>query len=54
MSYFHTFMILSLLEDIFSGLKELATAPDTAKYFWRIAVVLIIVLSVALLIVSIV
>lgn len=52
MSYFDTFMGLSLLEDIFGGLKDLATSPDTAKWFWGIAIGLIVVLSIALLIVT--
>lgn len=54
MSYFDTFMGLSLLEDIFGGLKDLATSPDTAKWFWGIAITLIAVLSLALLIVSVI
>lgn len=52
MSYFDTFMGLSLLEDIFGSLKDLATSPDTAKWFWGIAIVLIVLLSVALLIIT--
>lgn len=54
MSYFDTFMVLTILEDIFGSLKDLATSPDTAKWFWGIAIVLIVILSVALVIVSIV
>ncbi len=54
MSYFDTFMGLSLIEDIFGSLKDLATSPDTAKWFWGIAIALIVLLSVALMIVSIV
>lgn len=52
MSIFNTFMMFTLLEDIFRGLKELATSPDTAKCFWAFAAGLIIVLSVALFIVT--
>lgn len=52
MSYFDTFMGLSLIADIFGTLKDLATSPDTAKWFWGIIAVLIIVLSVALLIIT--
>lgn len=52
MSYFDTFMGLSLLEDIFGSLKDLATSPDTAKWFWGIAIALIVLLSVALLIIT--
>lgn len=54
MSYFDIFMGWTLLEDIFGGLKDVATSPDTAKWFWGIIVALIVILSVALLIVSIV
>ena len=52
MSYFDTFMLLSLLEDIFGGIKDLATSRDTARWFWGIAIVVIAVLSVAVVIVS--
>lgn len=52
MNYFDTFMRLTLLEDIFGGLKDLATSPDTAKWFWGIAVGLIVVLSISLFIVK--
>lgn len=54
MSYFDTFMGLSLLEEIFGSLKDLAISPDTAKWFWGISIALIVILSVCLLIVSIV
>lgn len=54
MSYFDTFIGLSLLDDIFGSLKDLATSPDTAKWFWGIAIALIAILSLALLIVSII
>lgn len=54
MSYFDTFMGLSLLEDIFGSLKDLATSPDIAKWFWGISIALVVILSVALIIVSIV
>ncbi|MYM12040.1 hypothetical protein [Muribaculum intestinale] len=54
MSYFDTFIVLTLLEDIFKGVKELATSPETAKWFWCFVVGLIVVLSAALLLVSIV
>lgn len=54
MSYFDTFMVLTILEDIFGSLKDLATSPDTAKWFWGIAIALVVILSVALIIVSIV
>lgn len=33
MSYFDIFMGITLLEDIFGGLKDMATDPDTAKWF---------------------
>lgn len=52
MSYFDTFMGLSLIEDIFGGLKDLATSPDTAKWFWGISVAVIGILSIALLIIT--
>lgn len=54
MSYFDTFVLLSLLEDIFGSLKDLATSPDTAKWFWGIAIALVVILSLTLLIVSII
>ena len=54
MSYYDTFMGLSLIEDIFGGLKDLATSPDTAKWFWGISIALIAILSLALLIVSVI
>lgn len=54
MSYFDTFMGLSLIEDIFGSLKDLATSPDTAKWFWGISVAVISILSIALIIASIV
>lgn len=54
MSYFDTFMGLSLIEDIFGSLKDLATSPDTAKWFWGISVTVISILSIALIIASIV
>lgn len=54
MSYFDIFMGITLLEDIFGGLKDMATDPDTAKWFWGIIVALIVILSIALLIVLIV
>lgn len=52
MSYFDTFMGLSLIEDIFGSLKDLATSPDTAKWFWGISVTVIGILSIALLIIT--
>lgn len=52
MSYFDTFMGLSLIEDIFGSLKDLATSPDTSKWFWGIAIALIVILSVGLLIIT--
>ncbi|MEY8606345.1 hypothetical protein [Muribaculum intestinale] len=54
MSYFDTFIVLTLLEDIFKGVNDLATSPETAGCFWGIVVGLIVVLSTALLLVSIV
>ncbi|WP_304685789.1 hypothetical protein, partial [Muribaculum intestinale] len=45
---------LDPLEDIFKGVKDLATSPETAGCFWGIVVGLIVVLSTALLLVSIV
>lgn len=52
MSFFDTFMGFTLFEEIFSSLKDLATTPDTARWFWCITIGLIIVLSMGLLIVS--
>lgn len=52
MNYFDTFMGLSLIEDIFGGLKDLATSPDTAKWFWGISIALVVILSVALLVIT--
>ena len=43
MSYFDIFMGITLLEDIFGGLKDMATDPDTAKWFWGIIVALIVI-----------
>ena len=54
MSYFDTFIVLTLLEDIFKEVKELATSPETAGCFWGFVVGLIVVLSTALLLVSVV
>ena len=54
MSYFDTFMGLSLIEEIFGSLKDLATSPDTSKWFWGISIALIAILSLALLIMSII
>lgn len=54
MSYFDTFMGLSLIEDIFGSLKDLVTSPDTDKWFWGISVTVIGILSIALIIASIV
>lgn len=51
MSYFDAFMGLSLIEDVFGGLKDLATSPDTAKWFWGVSIVLVVILSVALFII---
>lgn len=52
MSYFDTFMGLSLIEDIFGSLKDLATSPDTSKWFWGIAIILILILSISLFIIK--
>lgn len=53
MGYFDTFMWLTILEEIFGGLKDLATSPETAKWFWGVAIGLIAALSIALFIVSV-
>ena len=52
MSFFDTFMFFTLLKELFEPIYELATDPETAKWFWGISGVIIAVLSIALLIVS--